>query len=190
MNTDTIELAENQVPDYDTSDNETGCCPRFNPAGWDNRRLDFRDKLFVRASTRSLMHIPLNIGKVFQRTLQAIEAADARDPHQCVVLSKELSPWKAEHYFAVTKEIAGQEMARLSGEFQTRVFEGPFSNMRKWCQELSEIPSGEGVDAGERYFFYTTCPKCAKHYGKNYVVGLVALGPVTASIEGGQTIQA
>jgi hypothetical protein len=20
------------------------------------------------------------------------------------------------------------------------------------------------------YFFYTTCPKCAKHYGKNYVV--------------------
>ena len=22
------------------------------------------------------------------------------------------------------------------------------------------------------YFFYTTCPKCAKHYGKNYVVGI------------------
>jgi len=20
------------------------------------------------------------------------------------------------------------------------------------------------------YFFYTTCPKCAEHYGKNYVV--------------------
>jgi len=22
------------------------------------------------------------------------------------------------------------------------------------------------------YFFYTTCPTCAKHYGKNYVVGV------------------
>jgi hypothetical protein len=22
------------------------------------------------------------------------------------------------------------------------------------------------------YFFYTTCPKCAKVYGKNYVVGV------------------
>jgi hypothetical protein len=22
------------------------------------------------------------------------------------------------------------------------------------------------------YFFYTTCPRCAKHYGKNYVVGV------------------
>jgi len=21
------------------------------------------------------------------------------------------------------------------------------------------------------YFYYTTCPKCAKHYGKNFVVG-------------------
>jgi hypothetical protein len=25
------------------------------------------------------------------------------------------------------------------------------------------------------YFFYTTCPKCAKHYGKNYVVGIAKL---------------
>jgi len=22
------------------------------------------------------------------------------------------------------------------------------------------------------YFFYTTCPTCAKHHGKNYVVGV------------------
>jgi NMD protein affecting ribosome stability and mRNA decay len=22
------------------------------------------------------------------------------------------------------------------------------------------------------YLFYTTCPRCAKHYGKNYVVGV------------------
>jgi NMD protein affecting ribosome stability and mRNA decay len=22
---------------------------------------------------------------------------------------------------------------------------------------------------GEMYFFYTTCPKCARKYGKNYV---------------------
>lgn len=22
------------------------------------------------------------------------------------------------------------------------------------------------------YFFYTICPKCAKYYGKNYVIGV------------------
>jgi hypothetical protein len=25
------------------------------------------------------------------------------------------------------------------------------------------------------YFFYTTCPKCAEVYGKNYVVGVVEI---------------
>jgi hypothetical protein len=24
------------------------------------------------------------------------------------------------------------------------------------------------------YFFFTTCPKCAKAYGRNYVVGVAA----------------
>ena len=26
------------------------------------------------------------------------------------------------------------------------------------------------------YFFYTTCPKCAKAYGENYVVGVAEFG--------------
>ena len=25
----------NELPHYDSSANETGCCPRFNPEGWD-----------------------------------------------------------------------------------------------------------------------------------------------------------
>ena len=30
-----------------------------------------------------------------------------------------------------------------------------------------------GQKAGRAFLFYTTCPKCAKAYGKNYVIGLV-----------------
>lgn len=30
-------------------------------------------------------------------------------------------------------------------------------------------------EPGDVYFFYTTCPKCAKAYGKNYVVGITAV---------------
>jgi NMD protein affecting ribosome stability and mRNA decay len=29
-----------------------------------------------------------------------------------------------------------------------------------------------GEVAEKTYFFYTTCPRCAKHYGKNYVVAV------------------
>ena len=32
-----------------------------------------------------------------------------------------------------------------------------------------------GQEPKNIYFFYTTCPKCAKAYGKNYVVGVAQL---------------
>ena len=53
------------------------CCARFKPKGWDEQRLHFKDKRFVRATTRSIFHIPLNMGSVFPRTYKAIEAAKA-----------------------------------------------------------------------------------------------------------------
>ena len=30
--------------------------------------------------------------------------------------------------------------------------------------------TSQGQQMRKLYFFYTTCPKCIKHYGKNYVV--------------------
>ena len=70
----------NSVPKFDMSDNPTGCCPRFDPTGWDEQELHFKDKRFLKARTRSLLHIPLNMGSVFKKTLKAIEEADALGP--------------------------------------------------------------------------------------------------------------
>lgn len=67
----------NTLPKYDMTDNPTGCCPRFDPDNWDGQDLHFQDKLFVRTRTRSLAHIPLNMGSVFKRTFKAIEKAGA-----------------------------------------------------------------------------------------------------------------
>ena len=174
MNVESETLQDNELPKYDLNDNPTGCCPRFDPTGWDDREIHFRNKRFVEATTRSVMHVPLNMGRVFKNTFEAIEGVDALDKDDCIVLSRELSPWKAEHFFAVTKDVPGQKMVHLSGDYHTKVFEGPFSDARKWCEELRKLGSREGHEPGELFFFYTTCPKCAKHYGKNYVVGLVS----------------
>ncbi len=88
-----------------------------------------------------------------------------------MILSHDPSPWRAEHFFAVTKEIPGYEHVRLSGNFLAKVFEGPYKNMRNWHKELEEHVAGHNRKLKKTYFFYTTCPKCAKHWGKNYVVG-------------------
>lgn len=165
-------MQTNALPRYDDSDNPTGCCPRFKPEGWDHRTLHFDKKPFLRATTRSAMHIPLNMGSVFTRVQSGIEAADAYDNTDYIVLSRDLSPWKAEHLFATSKDVPGEDSVTLSGEFVTHVFEGPYRNAKDWETEMRQMARDKGAEKDEVYFFYTTCPKCAKVYGKNYVVGV------------------
>lgn len=163
-------METNAVPDYDASDNPTGCCPRFNPSGWDNRHLHFENKPFVRATTRSAMHVPWNMGAVFSRVQKHI--AEAGAPATEIVLSRDVSPWEAEHYFAVPADVAGEEMTTLSGDFITRVFEGPYRRAGQFEHDMRIAAKAMGKTAAEVYFFYTTCPKCAKAYGENYIVGV------------------
>ncbi|MCW9023356.1 MAG: hypothetical protein OQK73_01625 [Gammaproteobacteria bacterium] len=165
----------NALPNYDMSDNPTNCCPRFNPDGWDDQELHFKDKLFVKVKTRSLFHIPINMGLVFPKTLAAIEKAHAMSEDNFIVLSHDPSAWTSEHYFSVNHDVPNQEMIHLSGDYFTHVFEGPYKNAPKWEKEMEAIVKQQGRQAGKTYFFYTTCPKCAKFYGKNYLVAVTEL---------------
>ena len=76
----------------------------------------------------------------------------------------------ADIYINVAKEVPGAQMATISGTFLTKVFEGPYQNAGKWAKEMEVYVEKQGKELKKLYFFYTTCPKCAKVYGKNYVV--------------------
>lgn len=165
----------NALPRYDMSDRPTNCCPRFNPDGWDEQELHFKDKRFIKATTRSLFHIPLNIGSVFPKSFKAIEDADAQDENDFIVLSYDPSAWTGEHFFSVSKDVPGQEMVQMTGDYLTHVFEGPYKNVAKWEKEMEALVAEKGKKAKKTYFFYTTCPKCAKYYGKNYLVAVTEL---------------
>jgi len=162
----------NALPKYDMSDNPTNCCPRFNPEGWDEQDLHFKNKLFVKAKTRSIFHIPINMSSVFPNTLSSIEKADAMSEDNFIVLSYDPSAWTAEHYFSVSKDVPGQKMVHVTGDYLTKVFEGPYKNAPKWEKEIETFVNRKGKQVKKTYFFYTTCPKCAKFYGKNYVVAV------------------
>jgi len=168
---------ENIFPDYDRSDQSSGCCYRFNPEGWDGRHIHFDNKLFMRAKTKSAFHIPVDIGPVFTEAFDAIEKVDGFGEDAFVILSRDLSAWKSEHLIAVTKDVPDHEMATLTGDFVTKVFEGPYKDAKKWCDETNAEVEASGHDAQEIYYFYTTCPKCSKTYGKNYVVAFAKLEP-------------
>lgn len=148
---------------------DTGCCPRFNPGPWDDKEVTFENKLFVKDRVRSFLHIPVNFGRVMVRNMEQIQAADAA-ADEVLVLSDENSLWGSDLYIAVSKDVPGAEMARISGTFLTRAFEGPYKDVRKWVAQMKDYVASKKKDMQKLYFFYTTCPKCAKVYGKNYVV--------------------
>lgn len=148
---------------------ETGCCPKFDPTTWDEKEITWNNKNFTKARVRAVFHIPVNFGKVIVRCLKKIQEADAgEEPHIC--LSDENSLWGSDLYIAVTKNVPGIENASISGTFLTKVFEGPYKNAPKWAKEIEEYVKKKDKELKKIYFFYTTCPKCAKVYGKNYVV--------------------
>ena len=148
---------------------ETGCCPRFNPEPWDEKEITWQDNLFIKDHVRSFFHIPLGFGKVMVKNMEMIKAADALAP-QPLMLSDENSLWGRDLYIAVSKEVPEAENVRISGTFLTKVFEGPYKNIGKWVKEMKAYVKAKGREIKKMYFFYTTCPKCAKFYGKNYTV--------------------
>ena len=125
--------------------------------------------MFVKDQVRSFLHIPLNFGKVMVKNTERIKEAGALAPEP-FMLSDEKSLWGADIYIAVAKEVPGAEMARISGTFLTKVFEGPYKNVSKWVKEMKTYVKSKAREIKKMYFFYTTCPKCAKFYGKNYTV--------------------
>lgn len=153
--------------DYDNA--ETGCCAKLDATLWDGRKLEWKDKPFLKDHVRSFFHIPLNFGSVISRGHAAIEEAEAY-PKEPIWLSDEVSPWGSEVYVAVDRDIPHAKMARLSGTFLTKVFEGPYRNVGKWLREMDRYVADQGLRSEKTYFYYATCPKCAKHYGKNTVV--------------------
>jgi hypothetical protein len=147
----------------------TGCCEPFNPEPWQDKEIIWKDKIFVKDHVTSFLHIPLNMGERIIKNMELIEKVNAKAPQQ-LMLTDEKSLWGADIYIDVSRDVPGAQMTALSGTFLTKVFEGPYQNIGEWAQEMKEYVENKGGKLKKLYFSYTTCPKCAKAYGKNYVV--------------------
>lgn len=154
--------------------NEKECCPKFNPDPWNDKEITWENRKFVTDRVRSFFHIPLNFASIMKKNVALIEAAGAKSS-EMIVLSDENSLWGADIYIGVTKDVPSVKMSTLSGAFLSKVFEGPYKNVGKWMNEMKEYIKSKGKDLKKLYCYYTTCPKCAKKYGENYVVLLAQI---------------
>jgi len=145
------------------------CCPPFEPKQWDEKEIRWSNKKFVVDRVRSFFHIPLNFGHVMVKNIALISAAGASSTER-IILADEDSLWGTNVFIDVIKDVPGVKMTTISGTFLAKVFEGPYRNIRIWIEEMKRFVQSKDKTPKKLYFYYTTCPKCAKQYGKNYVV--------------------
>lgn len=148
---------------------EEECCPRFDPAPWDGKVLEWENKRFIKDRVMTFFFIPINFASVIMKLNGKVEKAGATIPDR-LCLSDDTSKWNMDIYLAVDREIPGAENVTMSGKFLSKVYEGPYGDTAKWGKDFESYSEKQNMGIKKWYMWYTTCPKCAKKYGKNYVV--------------------
>ncbi len=147
----------------------TGCCPRFNPAPWQNKTHKWKNKLFVKGTLPSLFYIPLGMDQFMMKNMELMNKAGAKNSDSICIFDYR-SPFSLDLYIATDKTVTGAQMSQMSGTYLSRVYEGSYKESGKWAKNMQEYVKSKGKKLKKLYFSYTTCPACAKAYGKNYVV--------------------
>lgn len=145
------------------------CCLKFDPAPWDNKEFSWENKRFIKDKVLTVFYMPVNFGQVMTRIIRKVENAGAQTP-EYVCLSDHTSKWNMDMYLAVDREVSDAENVTLTGKYFSKVYEGDFKDIGTWEKDFENFTKSKGIAIKKTYMWYTTCPKCAKKYGKNYVV--------------------
>jgi hypothetical protein len=111
----------------------------------------------------------MNFGKVMKRLDEKVRKSGGTIPDS-LCLSDHTSKWNMDVYLAVDKEIHDAKNLILSADLFSKVYEGPYKDTGKWCKDFESLVKSKGLSIKKWFMWYTTCPKCIKKYGTNYVV--------------------
>ena len=175
------------------------CCPKFDPSLYTDencnsktKTITWQNKPFVKDGTYCFFYIPLAFGRAVTRATTKISNANAECPkEEFMILSDCQSPFYSNIYLSISKDrdvIEGAQIENISGRFLAKVFEGEYRDM--WVDEMKDIvkekrednTAADNNDDLKMYFYYPTCPKCSKEYGKNYVVIMAKIGELEDGI--------
>ena len=154
--------------------NNDKCCPEFNPEIWDNKTSIWNDKPFLKDEVRQVFHIPLNFPGTVKRMFDKIkEDHNYPEDRDFLILAYDPSPWKSELYMTINEKMAGS--TTISGEFYSKVFEGPYKEIPNFCKQMQDWGEKEGKKIKKIFFHFPYCPKCAKEYEHNYIVAFAEI---------------
>ena len=155
---------------------DTGCCRKYQIGHWADQEVVWENKRFIKDRVRSFLHIPLNFGAVMKRSGKPLMDAGIWS-NDMVVLSDDESLWGSNVYIELGDDGEAKlpplhpkaEIVELSGRFVTREFDGPYQKAHVHAKQFQAELEGQGQNVKRVFYFYSTCPKCAKAYGENWI---------------------
>jgi len=153
----------------ENSKSQTECCPKFDPEPWDGVVIEWENKRFIKEKVCTFFYMPLNFGGVMKKISKKLEQSGISMTNS-MCLSDHTSKWNMDIFIDVEKVVSGADNVTISGKFLSKVYEGNFKETGNWCKDFEAYARKQSYEVKKWYMWYTTCPKCAKKYGKNYVV--------------------
>ncbi|MBN1986953.1 MAG: hypothetical protein JW761_11655 [Prolixibacteraceae bacterium] len=145
------------------------CCPKFDPAPWEEKVFQWKNKKFIKDNVFTVFYMPVNFGNTITKMNRKVEAVQGK-VSDWMCLSDHTSKWNMDLYLAVDKVIPNAKNLTMSGTYVTKVYEGDFKETGNWGKDFDAWCLEKEYHLQKTYMWYTTCPKCAIKYGKNYVV--------------------
>ena len=159
------------------SEEKEECCPKFEPARWDKKEFDWKDKQFIKESMPTFMHMPFPpmIAKKITKMMELATAADkiSKDKKDVLVLFQDPSAFKSNIYISVTGHVPGANNVKISGKYMARVYDGPYNAVPKFINDMNKYLKKEGKktpENGDYLIHYAYCPKCEKKFGHEYMI--------------------
>lgn len=150
------------------------CCPKFNIEKWDAKTHHWENKAFIRESIPQLFHIPFppmigwKITKMWKMAEEAKKVLTNKE--DVLILFYDPHAFKSEIYLTVRDDVPNANNIKISGDFISKVFDGPYNAIPKFIAEMDKYLAQQNKKAKKYYVHYSYCPKCAQKFGHNYVV--------------------
>lgn len=151
------------------------CCPKLAAEDFDRKVFGWEDKPFYKTKYFSFFHMPLTYGSAVNKAMAELKSRGlAADP--TLMLSGEESMFYSSLLIEMSRDGNSVPVRRLSGKFISMFFEGSYRDTGRWVKEVVEYCRSRDYETKELFFFYATCPKCARHYGKAQTVIFAKIG--------------
>lgn len=79
------------------STEEEICCPKFDPALWDEKTIKWTDKKFIKERVATFFYMPINFGSKMTKLGKIVSNAGA-EMQDGLCLSKHTSKWNMDLY--------------------------------------------------------------------------------------------